>query len=222
MVELYDRRILKGGLIMESFTKREQVGILVIVLSIIGVLGFKFVIRDIIDRDDNPIVLESGIHEIEEREDLDIEGYSPQIIMVHISGQVYSPGLIEIEEGKRVKDAVDLAGGLKKEADIDKINLAKKLEDEEKIFIPKIGEERDGDMEATNFSSISSDTGGKINLNTCSKVELLSLPGIGDVLADRIIAYRQTAKFTSIDDVKNVSGIGEKKFESIKDLIKVK
>ena len=141
--------------------------------------------------------------------------------MVHISGAVHRPGVIELELGKRLIDAVEICGGLKDDADIDRINLAKKLADEEKVYIPRIGEEISDDLSFSAEGNTESNS-GKININTCSKAELLLLPGIGDVLADRIIEYREKTPFKRIEDIKNVSGIGEKKFESIKDMITVK
>ena len=208
---------------MGSFTKREQIGILVVVLIIIFSLGFKFLIKDIIkSRNENiTIIKDLEILSSETDEKPDIIHEEDKIIMVHISGQVYNPGIIELELGKRVTDAVELAGGLKKEADLDRINLAKKVVDEEKIYIPKIGEEVSNDISVASISTDSTNT-GKVNINTCNKAELLNLPGIGDVLADRIIEYRLSNKFTTIEDIKNVSGVGDKKFEGIKELIIVK
>ena len=92
--------------------------------------------------------------------------------MVHISGQVYKPGIVILEAGSRLIDAVELAGGLKKDADLDKINLARKLSDEEKIFIPKIGE--DPIEEVYEFKNPNSSSSGKININTCTKEEHVS------------------------------------------------
>lgn len=145
-------------------------------------------------------------------------------IMVHISGEVYKPGIIILESGKRLIDATELAGGLKKDADLDRINLAKKLSDEEKIYIPKVGEEVDLEISTESMESSSGgrDESGKININTCSKEDLMSLPGIGEVIAGRIIDYRESNQFKSIDDIKSVSGIGDKKFEGIQELIIVK
>ena len=108
-----------------------------------------------------------------------------------------------------------------RDADIDRINLAKKLADEEKIYIPRIGEEIPADIGFSDKSNNNTDN-GKININTCSKAELMLLPGIGDALADRIIEYREKMPFKTIEDIKNVPGIGEKRFEAIKDLITVK
>lgn len=188
---------------------------LVVIIVLISL--FNFLSRNRIDTADEGVLVEDYIFGLDESDELNSE--ETYEIMVHISGQVYNPGIVILESGDRLIDAVELAGGLKKEADLDKINLAKKLSDEEKIYIPKIGEESVIEV----FESGSSDNStGKININTCTKEELMTLPGIGDVLADRIISYRKENKFKAVEDIKNVSGIGEKKYEDIKDLITVK
>jgi competence protein ComEA len=207
---------------MDSFTKREQIGILVIVLIIVLGLGFKFFTRDIIKLGDDMEV--SNNAELESHEDIEDDiGIDSEetIIMVHISGQVYKPGLVELEAGQRLIDAVELAGGLRKDADIDRINLAKKLVDEEKIYIPEIGEDLSEEINTLNVNNLSNtkDTSGKININTCTKESLISLPGIGEGTASKIIEYRESNPFKTIEDIKNVSGIGNKKFDAIKELI---
>lgn len=201
---------------MGSFSKKEQIVILLVVFVVIFSVGYKFFIRDIIVSKEKTIEV-IGINEsVDETIIIDEEN---QIIMVHISGQVYKPGIVELELGKRVKDAVELAGGLKSGADLDRINLAKRLVDEEKIYVPEIGEENSTDIFMISSKEIET---GKININTCTKEALISLPGIGDVTANKIIEYRANNKFNTIEDIKNVSGIGDKKFESIKELIIVK
>lgn len=208
---------------MGSFTKREQIVILVIVFTIISTLGFKFFIKDIIESREKTIEVTTTkeLMDKEQIEDQDLTNEENKIIMVHISGQVYNPGIVELELGNRVIDAVKLAGGLKKDADIDRINLAKKLVDEEKIYIPEIGEEISNDISVESKSSYKEES-GKININSCSREELISLPGIGEAIADKIIEYREATPFKTIEDIKNVSGIGDKKFEAIKELIIVK
>lgn len=208
---------------MGSFTKREQIVILIIVFTIVLILGFKFFIRDIIEERSNTleVVNSDDTMGLENNEETSILDVQDNIIMVHISGQVYNPGIVELEVGDRLIDAVKLAGGLKKDADIDRINLAKKLVDEEKIYIPKIGEEIANDI-AVEANLSYKEESGKININTCSKEELIALPGIGEAIATKIIEYRSTVPFKSIEDIKNVSGIGDKKFEAIKELIIVK
>ncbi len=210
---------------MIIFTKRQQIVILIMVVIAISITFFGISRKNSIFEDD---VNKLSILEDNQISNNDINNNDEEIqdvngtIMVHISGQVYKPGLIELENGSRVIDAVNKAGGMKSEADIDRINLAKKVVDEEKIYIPKIGEEVSGIDVSTNLceGSTSEDT-GKVNINNCTKEDLMSLSGIGEVLATRIIEYRETNEFKSIDDIMNVSGIGAKKFENIKDYITV-
>ena len=210
---------------MSSFTKREQIVILVIVLIVVISLSFKFILKDII-KSEPTIIEQTNSDNVLEYDKIEEEPESKEesIIMVHISGQIYKPGLVELESGKRLKDAVELAGGLKKDADLDKINLAKKLSDEEKIYIPKIGEELSEEFQSIVTESTTGDNlkdSSKVDINNCNKEALLSLPGIGDVIAGRIIDYREINKFKTIEDIKSVSGIGDKKFEGIKELITV-
>lgn len=209
---------------MYSFTKREQIVILVVVFIILFSLFFKFVLLENINAKQNELEIIREANELlpsEENETQEEPVPEDTIIMIHISGQVNNPGLVELKLGERLKDAVEYAGGLKKDADIDKINLAKKLSDEDKIYIPKIGEETEDIMDIPIISSqsVTSSNIDKININNCSKEALMNLPGIGEVTAGKIIAYRNENKFNIIEDIKNVSGIGDKKFDAIKDLI---
>ncbi|MBU5455471.1 helix-hairpin-helix domain-containing protein [Caproiciproducens sp. MSJ-32] len=207
---------------MDYFTKKEQIVIILLILIIVLISLFNFLKKNdsligkkIDEENKEKVDPEELITELEEQLEDDVE--NGEIIMVHISGEVYNPGLVELPRDSRVIDAVNLAGGLKKEADLDRINLAKKLEDEEKIYIPKVGEDINP---VENFVDMQYDnSSGKININMCTKEELMSLPGIGEVLAGRILEYREQNQFKNIEDIKNVSGIGEKKFESIKELI---
>jgi competence protein ComEA len=210
---------------MDYFTKRERIVLLVVVISIISVVIFKMGFKDLKKSEIEPLNFVSTVN----TEEIEVEQEEETtVIMVHISGQVYKPGIVEIDLGKRLTDAIKLAGGLKKEADLDRINLAKKLIDEEKIYIPKVGEELNSDIielvssNNSNDNAVVSNSTGKININKCSQIELESLPGIGEVLAMRIIDYRNLNVFTTIEDLKQVSGIGDKKYESLKDLITVK
>ncbi len=134
-------------------------------------------------------------------------------IMVDICGEVLNPGVIKLKAGDRVVDAVDLAGGLLETADRKQINLARVLTDGEQIYIPKVGEE-------VNFAVATGNESGKININTASEEELKSINGIGDALAKRIIEYREEhGPFKDIQEITNVSGIGEKKFDNMKEQI---
>lgn len=139
-------------------------------------------------------------------------------IMVHISGAVNKPGILRLDSNKRVVDALDLAGGARDDADLDKINLAAKLHDEEKIYIPKIGEVQ-SNISSLDSSPSSSASSSKININSADLNELTKIPGVGEKTAQKILDYRANNSFSSIEDIKNVPGIGDKKFESMKDYI---
>ena len=156
------------------------------------------------------------------------------IIMVHVSGAVNQPGIVELSENSRIADAIQKAGGLKEEACIDEINLAYVLEDGIKIHIPTVEEQKEKSVGNNNNIYITSESNfsteknnnqkktGKININTATQEELETLPGIGPTTALKIINYRnENGKFKSIEDIKEVSGIGESKFNNIKDIISI-
>ena len=139
-------------------------------------------------------------------------------IYVHICGAVINPGVYQVPAGTRVYQALELAGGSSDDAYLSGINLADKLADGQKVYIPSEGENAEG--------ILSTDSGGvqsvMININTASEAELMTLPGIGQSRAKDIINYRvKNGLFESIDDIMKVSGIKEAAFEKIKDLIKV-
>ena len=152
------------------------------------------------------------------------EPETEQSLFVDVKGAVRAPGLYELTENDRILDAIQLAGGYTEDANTNVINHAQKIEDEMVIYVPKIGEEVPELTQTltVNSSSDSNTSNGKINLNKASAEELTSLPGIGPQKAQAIIAYRdENGGFGSIEDLKNVSGIGEKTFEKLKELIDV-
>ena len=139
-------------------------------------------------------------------------------IYVHICGAVINPGVYQVPVGTRVYQALELAGGSSDDAYLSGINLADKLADGQKVYIPAEGENAEG--------ILSIDSGGvqsvMININTASEAELMTLPGLGQSRAKDIINYRvKNGLFESINDIMKVSGIKEAAFEKIKDLIKV-
>ncbi|WP_311480395.1 helix-hairpin-helix domain-containing protein [uncultured Anaerococcus sp.] len=146
---------------------------------------------------------------------------------VYISGEVKNSGVYDIKDGDRLDDLVKRAGGFTEKADINAINLALRLEDQMKIYIPNIDENQNINADNTNLamgevtSTNPKSSGQKININLASKEELMTLPNIGEKRAQAILDYRQENKFTKIEDIKNVSGIGDKYFEAMKDLITV-
>ncbi|WP_250673117.1 helix-hairpin-helix domain-containing protein [Paraclostridium ghonii] len=147
-------------------------------------------------------------------------------ISIYISGAVNSPGVVELKSNDRLMEGVKLCNGLTEEADTNRINLAMKVKDEGHYIIPKVGEEimiNELDVETENKNEDTSSEGNeknKININSASMEELDSLPGIGEVTAQKILDYREENKeFKSIDEIKNVKGIGENKFNDLKDYI---
>lgn len=172
------------------------------------------------------IVLE---HSGEAPQTQESENSSSQLIYVHIAGEVQNPGMYELKSGSRVSDAIDAAGGLTESADQLSVNLARQVTDGEQIVVRAYSEPESGTGESIDSSdsgvSSSSATGvftDKVNINTASASELITLDGVGESTAAKIIAYRQAnGSFASIEDIKKVSGIGDKKYEAIKDRITV-
>lgn len=136
-------------------------------------------------------------------------------ICVDISGEVKNPGVYSAKEGTRLYEIIELAGGLTDEADTNNINQAKYVEDGEKIIIPSInaGNTSNTDPGVSN--------NGLININTANKDKLMELPGVGEAIAQRIIEYRSTTQFKSIEDIMCVNGIGTVTFEKMKDKITI-
>ncbi|WP_255579842.1 helix-hairpin-helix domain-containing protein [Cryobacterium sp. PAMC25264] len=152
-------------------------------------------------------------------------------IFVHVLGAVAHPGLFEVHDGARVVDAVAAAGGLLATADQAGVNLARLVSDGEQLYVPAQGEVVAGAPPvAAGGGGSSSGAGGtgsgaaavKVNLNTATLAELDTLPRIGPTMAQRILDYRDAqGRFGTIDDLRNVTGIGEKTFAALQDLITV-
>lgn len=142
------------------------------------------------------------------------------VLVVDVSGAVKTPSVVELPPDSRVEDAIEAAGGLKKNADITNVNRAAFVSDGEKILIPS--KQRAAGSEETVSSSSGGMTGGKVNINQASSEELQTLNGVGPATAAKIIEYReQNGSFQKIEDIQNISGIGEKTFEKLKAYITV-
>lgn len=143
-------------------------------------------------------------------------------LAVHVNGAVASPGVYWLPPGSRVAQAIQAAGGALPQADEQALNLAAPLHDGEQVRVPTQAREETAwpTSEASRSLLAPSGAPSLININTATQSELESLPGIGPVLAQRIIEYRQAhGPFTRLEDLLNVPGIGPKTFERIKDLI---
>ena len=150
------------------------------------------------------------------------------MMAIHVTGEVNNPGVVKLKEGSRMEDLIKAAGGLTENADLSNVNLAFVVEDGMKVRIPSINDEDENFITKENgkgvivSEEVESNLEDKININTASEIELEELPGIGASIASRIIEYRnKNGKFKNVEDIKNVAGIGESKFDKIKDLIKV-
>ncbi|MBD3941098.1 ComEA family DNA-binding protein [Microbacterium sp. NEAU-LLC] len=137
-------------------------------------------------------------------------------LYVHVSGAVRTPGLYVLPAGSRVVDAIAAAGGFAEDADRDAVNLARAVQDGEQLPVPRLGET----AAAPGGAPVASD--GRVNLNTADASQLEELPRIGPALAERIIAWRDdNGRFTSVEDLLAVPGIGDKMLESLRDLVTV-
>lgn len=155
-------------------------------------------------------------------------------IVVHITGEINYPGVVVLKEGARVVDAIEAGGGETDKADLSSLNLAYMLSDGEKIYVPnkeETSQESQGreyitsakdNSEQSENGAKSTGTNFKININTAKQEELTQITGIGESTAKKIIEYRtKNGKFKSIEDIKNIPGIGDSKFNAMKEEITV-
>ena len=231
---------------MYEFNKKQK-----IVIGIIGAIIIMAFLYYIYAKEDDSIIsteeniTENVVEKSEESEKTTNEETNK--IVVHVSGAVNQEGIVELQENSRISDAINVAGGLKENADTKHINLAFKLEDGMKIYIPTIEETKEQNTqiqnqnridetskyvtsssgvvqeEQTNAQQSEQKKNEKININIATQTELETLPGIGPATSLKIINYREeNGKFETIEEIKEVSGIGDAKYENIKDLICVK
>ena len=207
---------------MIEFLKQRKIVIIICILVII-LVGWKIYDSSNFETEEESQIMDSNIQESKTEEE-------EELVIVHVTGEVKKPGVVRVKEGSRVEDIVKAAGGLTENADISNINLAYVVEDGTKIRIPSTDDEKQEEYitqsigEGIIMQEESNNSRGSIvNINTANETELEELPGIGASIAGRIIEYRnKNGKFKSIEDIKNVTGIGDSKYEKIKDNIKVK
>jgi competence protein ComEA len=194
---------------------------------IAGITAVLFFLYSSFDKDDELTEMNEGtlamVADVETNSDEKDESNVDDKIMVmmaDIKGAVVNPGVYEINEGGRVVDLIELAGGLAKDADPAAINFALYVQDEMAIYVPRIGENVNAALPVQVGEAAGN---GTVNLNSAGSSELQTLPGIGPAKAEAIIEYRETnSPYKSIEDLKEISGIGDKTFEKLKDLISVK
>ncbi|WP_312889012.1 helix-hairpin-helix domain-containing protein [Desertibacillus haloalkaliphilus] len=200
-----------------KITKREQIMlvIIIILLLVVSVSFFGgFGNKDEEFNEDLDWLFEEDTVETDEEEV--VEEVS---IVIDIKGAVSSPGVYEMHSGQRVFDVIEQAGGLLTEANEAKINLAAKLQDEMVIYVPEIGEDSE-QVEVVTAVAEASDEGNKVRINSATTEELERLPGVGPAKAAAILSFREeNGSFTTADELLQVSGIGEKSLEQMKEQI---
>lgn len=207
---------------MEILNKKQKIIVVVLIIIMCIVIGY-YIISKTEKYDYSDIEKISNI--IEEDQEVD-DSIIENKIVIHITGEVEEEGVIELEKGARISDAIEEAGGTTEEADLSNVNLAYSLSDGQKVKIPNINEkdeeiivveEKAGDNIIIEGNKSKEE---KININKAAQTEIETLPGIGPSTALKIITYRnEHGKFKNIEDIKNVSGIGDSKFENIKEYI---
>ncbi|MFC2728413.1 MAG: helix-hairpin-helix domain-containing protein [Centipeda sp. (in: firmicutes)] len=184
--------------------KKSLLILLVLALSAIGGTMYGYYTEQ------STISLDAGTNDLAE---------TKRVITVYVTGEVKKPGLVTLTEGQRVADAVNAVGGVIETADVDRINMAAFLEDGMQVRVPeRVGGFSEGSKPAVSGKNAE----GLINLNTASEKELQELPGIGPAMSARIIEYREAnGDFQNIEDIKKVRGIGNAKFEKLKDKVTI-
>ena len=208
--------------------------IIIATIILICSIAIVYKIIDIVKGEGTEIIYSNIISEniIDNQEQKNDTYQTTSKIKIHIIGEVTEEGIIELEEGERISDAIEKAGGVTQNADLSKVNLAYILQDGQKLYIPSMNDDNnvqyistengEGIIAETNIND-KSGINKKVNINKASQSDLENIPGVGPSLAQKIISFRdENGKFKNVEDLKNVSGIGDKKFESIKDYVDVK
>lgn len=211
---------------MEGILKRKMTMITVAVAFVAG--GIYFFSQQGEDSAETEDIFSVTAKEAEMEQSVNESSAEPEIIKVDVKGAVKSPGIFTAQAGDRVIDLISAAGSFTEKADTDKVNFAQIIEDQMVIYVPEIGEEDKGNLEniqvGTSGDAVTKGTsGGLVNLNTATQEDLQTLTGIGPSKANAILEYRETiGKFKEVDELKQVTGIGDKTFERLRDSISVK
>lgn len=215
---------------------KNKIIIIICIIILIGVAVYLFYKYNQGEETYNIDALEEvNVENIDEVEtNVENQTIEEEKIAIHITGEVKNVGLLYLNKGARIADAIKEAGGATKNANLDQVNLAYVLEDGQKIYIPNKKEKIQAgayiitdsgnnvlvEEGKSTTSEKSKGVKGKVNINSANQSELETLQGIGPALAQRIIEYRkENGKFNSIEDIQNVKGIGDSKYSNIKDSI---
>lgn len=214
--------------IIDNLKQNKNLVIKIIIITIILLLAIILYLYTLLQNktEYNSSIIENAI-ETETTNIMETNKIEEAKIIIHITGEVKKPGVYELSEFSRISDAIEIAEAVTLDADLTNVNLAYQLSDGQKIKIPCINQENNGNYIIENsgenvIQSLESKD-NKMNINTANVSELTTLPGIGESTAQKIISYREeNGKFKNIEDIKNVSGIGESKYNQMKDYIKIK
>ncbi len=213
---------------LENLNFKQKI-IFFIILSIMIIFIIYYIYNNLMKTDTNFISsLDNDLDNTNITENNSLDSQSTSNIIVYVCGCVKENKNVILKDGSRISDAIDAAGGLTEEADLTNINLAYILEDGEKIYIPQKGEiiidsNNNTSPISSSFSKSISSKNSKTNINKATQAELELISGIGPSTALKIINYRkENGNFKKIEDIKNVPGIGDAKFNQIKDYITVK
>lgn len=227
---------------MQKINKNQKIIIIAIIICSLGIIihyVYNQKEKELKTKDDDIEIIED--EEIPKSETNETIEKNKQTVIVYITGAVKKEGVYKLEENSRISDAIEIAGGLQDNANKEEINLAYILEDGMKIYIPKKEEKLESNTDKSNTEdrtqeyvtqntktnnsnkdSKEQSNSIKININKATQTELETLPGIGPSTALKIIEYRkENGKFKQIEDIKNVKGIGENKYNQIKSHINV-
>ena len=219
IVELEIKRIICIRVVyLFKLTPKEQK--LLIILALLLVLGivlrFTLPAHGEPNTDMDKDILFNPDHSDENGDLVPIE---EKMIIIYVTGAVDKPGVYILAEGSRVFQAIEKAGGHTDDADLERINLAEPLYDGQPVYVPRKSDTVSPQAEGSSFSSVQ---GVKVNINRANKSQLESLPGIGAVKAQSILDYREkNGPFHSVDELVKVTGIGDKTFEGLRDLITI-
>lgn len=200
-----------------NWSRNQLLGIIIVLAVIVFYGGYNYSQKKVEAKDHVLIV-----HNADEQKKIDSASEVEEShIFIHITGEVEKPGLYQLPEGARVNDGIEKAKATE-EADLDALNLAQILFDGTKIIVPAKGQELTNGDQVLTITSVNND--GLVNINTANTQELADkLPGVGPVIGQRIVDYREkNGPFKAKEDIINVSGIGSKTYENIKDIIFVK
>lgn len=226
---------------MENLTTKQKiilVAIIFIMAIVIGIYGYismqkeaeqtEIENNEILNEEteEKNVLSENTTKNIQTENTKEMAENSNNQIIIHITGAVKKTGILKLNKGSRIADAIEKAGGNKEDANLDEVNLAYVLEDGQKIYIPSkkdntkkeyVTSESGNNVIAENATSKKGEN-KKVNINTATQSELENLPGVGESIASKIIEYReQNGKFGKIEDLQNVKGIGDAKFNNIKE-----